>query len=194
MTLYIKDIHDTAISTDALLQQLPAWRREQALRFKHDLGRRQCAEAYLLLCQALREQYDITDPPSFTIGTHGKPSLTEHPDIHFNLSHCKYAVACAVSDFPVGVDVECLNRYNERLARHVLSDKEFTLVRQSTNPDTEFTRLWTMKESVCKLTGTGIIDEIKTLLTDNPDITTNTCIYHDKGYVVSTAEYKSTRQ
>ena len=75
--LFIKD--DLASITPQELERsiasLPAWRREKALSFKFEQGRKECTYAYLLLCQALKEVYGITQQPSFTLGEHGKPSF-----------------------------------------------------------------------------------------------------------------------
>ena len=76
-------------------------RREQALKFRYELGRKTSAMAYLLLCEGLRQEYGIMERPLFEYGEHGKPSIVGHPEIHFNLSHCREAVVCAVSDRPV---------------------------------------------------------------------------------------------
>ena len=150
--LFICDDLDRIASAEVeqMLTQLPSWRREKALRFKHEQGRKECACAYLLLCQALRDVYGISEQPSFIIGEHGKPELsfdsqqlTVNSQIFFNLSHCKNAIACVVADRPVGVDVESIGRYNESLARHVLNDQEFSLVQQASNPQLAFIRYWT---------------------------------------------------
>ena len=92
----------------AALPLLSEQRREQCLRFKHEQGRKTCAAAYLLLCEALRKEYGIEEPPIFEYGDHGKPSLVGLPHIHFNLSHCRVAAICVVSDKPVGVDIEAV--------------------------------------------------------------------------------------
>ncbi|MBQ2130529.1 MAG: hypothetical protein II431_04225, partial [Prevotella sp.] len=98
-------------------------RREQVLRFKHILGRRTCVAAYLLLRKALLEVYGITEKPVFEYGEHGKPSIIGHPEIHFNLSHCKEAAICVVSNHPIGVDVESVREYKESLARYLMNDE-----------------------------------------------------------------------
>ena len=41
-------------------------------------------------------------------GKHGKPFLLEHPQIQFNISHCKNAVLCGIGSKPLGVDVETI--------------------------------------------------------------------------------------
>lgn len=192
--LFIKDDLD-AITPEELeeaIAALPEWRREKTLRFKHEQGRKECAFSYLLLCQALREVYGITEQPQFSIGEHGKPSLVlETSDIHFNLSHCKSAIACVVAPFAVGVDIERIGRYDEALARHVLNDQEFSTVQQASDPQLAFTRYWTQKEAIVKLTGRGIDDDLKNILLKYKDVALRTEEYPDEGYVLTVASCTS---
>ena len=135
------------------LQHISPQRREQALQFRHELGQRQCVLSYLLLKRALHEVYDIDENPLFSYGEHGKPFLANHPDIHFNISHCKDAVACAIDDSPVGIDIEITGHYSAEVAHRVMNDDEMREIEASAQPEVAFTRLWTMKESLYKLTG-----------------------------------------
>ncbi len=89
-------------------------------------------------------------------GEFGKPYLLNHPDIHFNVSHSKNMVVCAVCDTPVGVDVEKIREYKESLARRISSDEEFLKIESSENKALEFIKLWTKKEAYLKFSGTGI--------------------------------------
>ena len=163
ISIYINNhIYDFDLN-EALLQ-LSDQRREEALKYKHELGQRTCAAAYILLCQGLRELYGITEKPIFEYGPHGKPSIIGHPDIHFNLSHCKEAVICAISDNPIGVDVESVERYKENVARHVMNERELKMIAEADRPGVMFTRLWTMKEAFVKRSGNGIIDDMKHVL------------------------------
>lgn len=156
----------------AALAALPEWRRAEALAYKFESGQAQCAAAYLLLCRILRECYGITEQPRFIIGEHGKPELDLSAGLHFNLSHCKEAVAAVVAEEPVGIDVEMRGRYRPSLAEYVCSPEELRWledgdrVGQDTltpgenegdcGRDLRFTQLWTRKESALKLLGTGI--------------------------------------
>lgn len=167
------------------IDKLPDWRREQALRFKHEHGQWECAASYLLLCELLRDTYGIDTQPHFVIGDHGKPALQEYPHIHFNISHCKKAVAVAVSDEPVGIDVECTGRMKDSLARHVLCDEEYAFVMAAADPDLEFTSLWTRKEALVKLTGEGLNDDLKNLLYNYNNVEIETT--HHDGFVLSVA-------
>lgn len=146
------------------LSRVSAQRREKVLKYKFAAGREQSLRAYMLLQQLLKEEYGITEPPIFRELENGKPVIIGHEDIHFNMSHCKNAVACAVSDKPIGIDVERIqDKVNESLAQYVLNEKEL----EDITPQ-KFARLWTMKEAVVKLTGRGITgkEQLRPLLND----------------------------
>jgi 4'-phosphopantetheinyl transferase len=160
--LVSEDIWD--FDLEEALKGISAQRREQALKFKYEQGQRLCVLAYQLLKEGLQQAYGITDSPLFEYNEHGKPSIVDHPEIHFNLSHCKEAAICVVSDQPVGVDVESLRQYKDGLAEYTMNEKELHQIKTAPNPDSEFIRLWTMKEATTKLTGTGISDNLKSVI------------------------------
>ena len=149
---------------DAALGKISRQRREQAVKFKHELGQRLCVLAYQLLKQGLSEVYGIEENPVFEYNEHGKPSIIGHPEICFNLSHCKEAAICAISDQPVGVDVESVRSFNESLVRYTMNEDEIRQIESSEDQAVAFIRLWTMKESAMKLIGTGISNDMKHVL------------------------------
>ena len=140
---------------EAHLASLPIWRGEKALQYKKLDDRKRSVLAFVLLQRALREEYGITEIPAFVYNEFGKPSFSNLP-IHFSLSHCKEAVACAVSDNNVGIDVEGIVPYNPNVARRVCTVAELATLTQSENQDTEFIKMWTMKESISKFDGRGL--------------------------------------
>lgn len=175
------------------IQTLPEWRKEQTLRFKHHRGRVECVFSYLLLCEALHDR-GIKEYPTFIYGKEGKegkPSLAEHSKIFFNMSHCRKAVACAVAEHSVGIDIETLGRYNERLVEYTMNDKEKAEIAAAEDQDIAFTRLWTMKEATMKLTGEGISTNVRNMLNYSSNIIYKTTVNIEKGYVVTLAEYES---
>ncbi len=180
--IYINDRLET-FDVEASLPLLSAQRREQVMRFRHELGRRTCAASYLLLREGLKLEYDIEEEPVFGYGAHGKPFLINHPEIHFNLSHCREAVICAVSDKPVGADVESVSHYNEDVARYTMNDMEMQEILQAERPDVAFTRLWTMKEALLKLSGEGLRTNMKDVLDGKSEFLT--VISPDMRYVYS---------
>ena len=163
MHIYLsQDIWD--FDLDAALGEISEQRREQALKFKHELGKRLCVLAYQLLKRGLAEVYGIRENPVFEYNEHGKPMIVGHPEIFFNLSHCKEAAICVVSDQPVGVDVESVRSFNESLVRYTMNEAEVKEIESAEDQAVAFIRLWTKKESALKLIGTGISNELKQVL------------------------------
>jgi 4'-phosphopantetheinyl transferase len=169
------------------LQEISEQRREQALRFKFEQGQRTCVLAYLLLKRALREEYGIMENPIFEYGEHGKPSIVGHTEIFFNLSHCREAVACAVSDHPIGIDIESVRHLRESLVRYTMNEDEVASVFNDPRPDAAFIRLWTKKEALLKLTGEGISNNMKDVLVGTQKrYTTVDCL--ERGYIYTVCE------
>ena len=185
--VYVDD-HINDFDLLAALDLLSEQRREQALRFKHEQGRRTCVLAYRLLQRALLHEYGITGKPLFDYGEHGKPVLTGHPDIHFNLSHCREAVICAVGNRPIGVDVESVGRFKESLVRYTMNDDEQAQIAAAERPEVAFIRLWTMKEARLKLTGEGITNDLKTALADSHRYRFTTVERLDRNYIYTVCE------
>lgn len=175
-----------------MLPQLPAWRREQALKFRHLIGQVLCAEAYLLLKEGLRKDFGITDEVSFDYLEHGKPVLKEYPNIHFNLSHCLKGVLCVIDDQgPVGCDIEAIERtINEPLLQYCCNEEEIRQIRTVPDPDAEFMKIWTVKEAVLKYTGQGLIQDLPSLLSPEmiASIQLQTC--EKDGVVFTTCQVK----
>ena len=158
-------------------------RREYALRYRQELDRRLSVVAYRLLQRALHQQYGLDLQPRFVFSDSGKPLLEGFPDIHFSLSHCNKAVACAVSDSPVGIDVESFDHYDEELARRVMNDDEMRHILSSANQAVAFTRLWTMKESFYKMKGVEQDYDVRHLLDQSAGYRFNTVVLN--GFVLT---------
>ena len=181
--IYINDkIYD--FDLQVALAELSVQRREQALKFKHELGQRTCVAAYLLLCEGLQKEYGIIEKPVFEYGEHGKPFLVGYPHIHFNLSHCREAVICILSDQPVGIDIESIHTFKQPLVDYTMNEDEAHQIEQAVRPELEFIKLWTQKEAVLKLTGEGISRDLKSVLL-NPPASLTTIVSSDIRYVYS---------
>lgn len=170
------------------LNLLPEWRREKALKFRFLIDRVLSTKAYLLLKQGLQQGYGIETNPTFDYIKNDKPVLREFPDIHFNLSHCKKGVLCVIDDHPVGCDIEAIpTQLNMSLCNYCHQEQEVNHILQSEKPTMAFTELWTRKEALVKLVGTGLNDNLKQMLTS--EVATNvqfaTVCKPDLGYVYS---------
>lgn len=81
-------------------------RREKTKRYRFMKDRVQSIFSYFLLKIAVYEEYGLKTLPTWGIDSNHKPIFLEQSDIYFNLSHCINAVACCVSNYEVGVDIQ----------------------------------------------------------------------------------------
>lgn len=168
-----------------VLPLLPQWRQEQVMRFKHLQGRQLCAAAYLLLKEGLQKEYGISEKQEFVISNNGKPQLKDHPDIYFNLSHSHQAAVCAISNRPIGIDIELIRNVNGDLIKYTMTDDEIAQIKEPA----DFFRLWTMKEAYLKLTGEGIHNNMQDVLNNTHNIEFQT--FQTAGnYIYTLAQYR----
>ena len=158
--------------------------------FEDDSQEGQKRLARKLLSNGLLTKYGISKMPHWDYGAQGKPFFKDYPDIHFNISHCKKAVVCALSVEPIGIDVECIEEYDDDLAKYIASPEEYQSITGNSNKGLAFAVLWTQKESYLKLSGEGLIDrkKIQSILIEN-NCNFHTVINESKGYVVTTCKY-----
>ena len=148
-----------------LLPLVSAQRREQALRFTHLFGQYCCLKSYEMLMQLLASApYTLHPTPSFLYNEYGAPSIKEGP--FFSISHCKMGIAVAVSNQPIGVDIETVRPLKVDLVKKTMNPLEQEAILSAPQPDWAFTRLWTRKEAFLKMKGTGIISDLHEVLSD----------------------------
>ena len=85
----------------------------------------------------------------------GQPTL-QGTGLFCSVSHTDGLCVCAVSDAPVGIDVEKLREAPLRVAKRVFSPQEQAQLASADDPDRAFFEIWTKRESVVKLTGEGM--------------------------------------
>ncbi|MBO4589151.1 MAG: 4'-phosphopantetheinyl transferase superfamily protein [Bacteroidales bacterium] len=163
--LQIKSLSSFDMRTvEECLKWFPQNQVERIASFSNSSRKIETAATYSLLVEMLQSNGLLKELPSIEYAENGKPFLTNYPDLHFNLSHCRLYVAVAIHRSPVGVDIECRRKVTPALIRRVCSDDEQLSISLSKDPDMEFLRLWTRKEAYLKYTGTGIVEP----LTDIP--------------------------
>ena len=177
----------TQITEEEIQRLLPLvseQRKEEALRYKHLFGQFACLKSYVMLREML-EGMGLSHPFRFAYNEHGKPFLADHPEIHFNISHCKNGIAVAVSDQPIGIDIESYRQVSDRLLRYTMNEEECRIIQESDDPVRTFTEYWTKKEAVFKLRGTGITHDLHDLLNGTEKV--DTWVNPEKRYVFSVA-------
>lgn len=110
----------------------------------------------LLLREMIKELYGREE---FTVGfnENGKPILDF---CNFSISHSGDIVVCAVSDFPIGVDIEQIKGFKKRERYMLFTPPENEYVNESDSENRFFT-LWTRKEALIKARGGIIADASK---------------------------------
>ena len=105
-----------------------------------------------MLCRLLDGEH-----PRLEHDEKGAPYLPEHPEISVSISHCRKAVAVVVSsEGRVGIDVECRRKIGDGLLERVCTPDEQSAVCAAEDSTMAFLQLWTRKEAVLKMRGTGI--------------------------------------
>ena len=149
-----------------LLPLVSKQRREQALRYTHLFGQFCCLKSYTMLVELLVKWMGKDDivSPEFLYNQYGAPFIENGP--YFSISHCKSGIAVAVSDTPIGIDIESIRTPKVDLVRKTMNSVEQSAIFSAANPDWAFTRLWTQKEALLKMKGTGIIADLHEALLD----------------------------
>lgn len=177
----------TPITEEEIQRLLPLvseQRKEEALRYKHLFGQFACLKSYVMLRELL-EEMGLSHPFVFEKNKHGKPFLRDYPEVFFNLSHCKNGIAVAVSDAPIGIDIESYRKVSDSLIRYTMNEEECQLIFGSDDPVRFFTEYWTKKEAVFKLRGTGITHDLHGLLSGDEVVVTHN--NSEKKYAFSVA-------
>ena len=174
------DVRDLNLSEAYKL--LPKTRKDKVDKFRFDKDKKLSAGAYLLLDKMLEEE-NITKP-DFKIGKYGKAYISNHENIHFNLSHSGKMVLCAISDREVGVDIEYIDpEIDLNIAKHYFYNSEYENIMNAKDKSEEFFKYWVLKESYMKYTGLGMnlqldsfeimIEDTITLKNDNENLKFN---------------------
>jgi 4'-phosphopantetheinyl transferase len=135
----------------------------RADRYHFAADRNSYTAAHALLRSMLSEATGIsTNLWRFVTGEFGKPALAadfRECNLHFNISHTRGLVACAIARQEVGLDVERSNpTIDLDIARRYFAPEEVRLL-SSFPPEQQgkvFFRFWSLKEAFIKATGEGL--------------------------------------
>ena len=153
---YLLDVTDLPdpLENKTVLSGIPDWRRTYILRYLRECDRKLSLGAWRLMEETLTKHGFSAE--NVIIGKNGKP---ECEGVYFNLSHSGDMVLCAISDAPVGCDIEKVCDAPMEVAERVFTEKERRYI-SGAESDMEtnhrFFKLWTTKESYMKMTGEGL--------------------------------------
>lgn len=166
MAIYITAVH---IDTPGIQQFaehfmtiMPYERRQAVKSIRQPKAALQSVMGQALLADCLSTKYDLVYRKlQFSKGPHGKPMLSGHPDIHFNISHSDGWVVCAAGCAKVGIDIEKIHHLKADIAKKCLSPREQADLAAADDPESYLFRLWVLKECYCKYTGEGLFMPFK---------------------------------
>ena len=109
----------------------------------------------------------------------GKPYFADKQGLFLSLSHSGEYAVCAVSDVPVGVDIQKWQDTKHSLLKRILcSGEQIALAEREDHSEKvkdgllsaeemiDFFRFWTAKEACVKCTGAGLSKDFRELFTD----------------------------
>ncbi|MBA4348156.1 MAG: hypothetical protein C0413_04830 [Clostridiales bacterium] len=149
--LIAANIHQIAPRAEQLVSLLDEERQARVRSFGDSRSALLTLAAGLLLYAVFGEQ---TRRSRFERGRRGKPHLVDHTP--FNITHAGDYAVLALSAHPVGVDLERFRPIDwRRISERFFHPIEREYLAKSSDPEQDFFRIWTLKESYLKAEGTG---------------------------------------
>lgn len=140
------------------------WEKLQCL--KNTADKRRSLTAGYLLHQMCKEMHIAN--PSYGYSEKGKPYLTGHDDISFNISHSGDYVVLAYQKGkePVGIDIQQIRSIRDSMKKRILHEQE-QIPEYISKEETKFlNRIWAVKESYVKMTGDGLTYDLRNVYVD----------------------------
>ena len=158
--LNINDISDEEYEYGYSLMSESKKQKVKRFRFSDDKKRTVAGE--LLARQMIADYCDVkAEDIVFNHNSYSKP-YAENLDVEFNISHSFDLVICAVSDKPIGVDIEKVREIDRKVMSYACNDEEYAFLNEKAIEKEEklrrFFKIWTFKEAYIKWRGTGLKD------------------------------------
>ena len=158
----INDVTDAEF--DAFFALTDSKKRARISRYKHIRDRKLSVCAEMLAKKAIAEKFSVSPyDVELSANDKGKP-FCKNFDIELSLAHSGDYAVCAVSGAPVGIDIQKIVPYKQGTAVKVCSEAELEAIEKSGDRAAEFIKLWSKKEAVLKMQGTGVIRSMKDCL------------------------------
>jgi len=156
----------TAEDISAAISLMTPSKRERVTHMAREDDRRRSAAAEHLARRMVSRKFGLP-PEQVTIGSleSGQPMVVGLP-CHISLSHSGRWAMCALSDHPVGADIEVVSGRGQRAMSRVCApaEQEYILASGEFDP-VRFTEVWTAKEACVKRTGAGLSGGLSNFVT-----------------------------
>lgn len=155
MEVFFVTTEDVSKYDISRIKQILPKRFERANAYKHEKDKLLCLGGAVLMTEIV----GITKESEICFNSSGKPFAPGFPE--FNISHSGDVCVLVTGDRPVGIDIEKSDSKNLSIAERLFSDKEYEWM--SSDPVVRFHRIWTLKESLLKAAGVGLVDDLKSV-------------------------------
>ena len=135
---------------ETVIERLPDWRRERTERMKHPGAKKESLCAGLLFARVMA-LHGVEPNSRVELLPAGKPVFAGNGGVYFSLSHSGEYVLMAISDRPVGTDVQRCRKVSLSIARRFHPSEQAWL---NELPESErqagLFRMWVRKEAWVK--------------------------------------------
>jgi 4'-phosphopantetheinyl transferase len=139
---------------ETLLNFVSSEKRERIKQFHFFRDARNCLLGDILTRVEISRSSGLRiEQLRFTTNVYGKPLLIDIPYIHFNISHAGHYIACAITDEPVGIDIELIKPIEQKIVERFFTPDEAVYIN---GHEHRFYEVWTKKESRIKWEGKGL--------------------------------------
>lgn len=122
--------------------------------YKLDNDKKSVFYSYIALKTLLKSLNIDLDQIEIVLDKNSKPVFKDKSlKIHFNISHSYNLVAVAISDSPIGIDVQKFSVPNHKIVKRYFNTYQQSMIKQSINQTALYTKYWTIFESELKLFG-----------------------------------------
>ena len=134
-------------------------RKRRMLAVKQPEDQQRSLAVELLLCFALKNEYPaIKLPAAYHYDNKGKP-ISDMDGIYFSLSHSGRYAACAISPYPIGIDIQWKKETSQKVIEKALTGNQIEMIRsmpQKKQADAYYD-FWCLKEALYKVTNEGSV-------------------------------------
>lgn len=149
--LFAADIRQIAPNAEKLIPLLNVERQNRIRRLAGSSDALRSLAAGLLLYDAFGEK---ARNARFVRDRRGKPRLPEHRP--FNITHAGDYAVLALSEKPVGVDIERIRSIDwKKVSNRFFHPDEKAFLARADDPQATFFTIWTLKEAYLKAEGNG---------------------------------------
>lgn len=152
--VYYADVSNLDVEKE--LQNIPEIRREKVNNLKFEKDKKLSLGAWLLLKKALKNHHIFVDNYEYKENENGKPELVACP-FEFSISHSGKYVLVGLSKAPIGVDIQETKPIDEKVLKFIANDNDLAFYNSAQNKQDAFYKIWTLKESISKKSGEGMI-------------------------------------